>query len=277
MQQLGIIGCGYVGMKVAELWQQAGASVKVTTTSPDRLPALNAIASEAVVLNGSDRPALQEFLSDRQRVLLSIGAPNPKAYEATYLETAKALAAVLPRCPTLEQVTFTSSYSLYGDRQGAWVNEDTPVAPNTPNTEIMAATERTLLAAATPSLKICILRLGGIYGPGREISKIFSRIAGQTRPGRGDEASNWVHLDDIVGAIDFACRNKLDGIYNLVNSHPLTVKEVIDLALSRHDLPLVTWDASQSSARRYNIKVSNQKLRDAGYVFQHPQIGDRDC
>ncbi|MEM9154145.1 MAG: SDR family oxidoreductase [Cyanobacteria bacterium P01_F01_bin.33] len=277
MQQLGIIGCGYVGSVVSRLWCQAGASVQVTTTSPERLPELNAIASEAVVLRGDDRSALSEFLRNCQIILLSIGAPNAKAYEATYLNTARTMAAVLPECPNVEQVIFTSSYSLYGDRQGAWVDEDTEISPTTPNAEIMAATERSLLAAATPELKVCILRLGGIYGPGREISKIFSRIAGQTRPGEGREASNWVHLDDIVGAIDFARDRQLGGIYNLVNSNPLTVKQVIDLALSTHDLPLVTWDASQSSTRPYNIKVSNQKLRNAGYIFQHPTIGDCDC
>ncbi|MEO1133286.1 MAG: SDR family oxidoreductase [Cyanobacteria bacterium J06639_1] len=275
--KIGILGCGYVGLAVARLWQQMGVSVRVSTTTPARLPELRAIASEALVLRGDDRSALTSFLGDRQVVLLSIGAPNARAYEATYLNTATAIAAVVPHCPALEQLIFTSSYSLYGDRQGAWVTEETEVMPSTPNAEIMAATERALLAAATPSRKICILRLGGIYGPGREISKIFSRIAGQTRPGRGDEASNWVHLDDIVGAIDFARDRSLNGIYNLVNSHPLTVKEVIDLALAKRNLPAVTWDASQPSTRPYNIRVSNQKLRDAGYAFQEPAIGDRDC
>ena len=81
-----------------------------------------------------------------------------------------------------------------------------------------------------------------------------------------------IHLDDIVGAIALAQEQGLQGIYNLVQDSPTTVKQLIDLVCQRHQLPPVTWDASQPSTRPYNARVSNQKLKDAGYRFQHTTL-----
>lgn len=265
-----ILGCGYVGKAVAQRWRGL-LTVTATTTSPERLSELQGIADQAIVLRGDDETALRSRLQHQDVVLLTIGAPNADAYEATYLQTAKTLAAVLPDT-LVRQVIYTGSYAVYGDRQGDWVDEDTPIAPANRNGEILAETERVLLSAATDQRAICVLRLGGIYGPGRELARIFSRAAGTTRPGNGQDAANWVHLDDIVGAIDFARCQRLSGIFNLVATEPTTTGALIDRVLRESGLPPVTWDASQPSSRPYNAKVSNQKLRDRGYEFQHPQV-----
>ena len=116
------------------------------------------------------------------------------------------------------------------------------------------------------------MRLGGIYGAGRELIKIFQGSAGSVRAGTGNEATNWIHIDDIVGAIAFAQQRTLSGIYNLVGTVPLTTQELLDRVFTAHHLPLATWDGSQSSTRSYNARVSNQKLRDAGYKFIYPEI-----
>lgn len=267
-----IIGCGYVGKAVAARWGQAGLTVTATTTSLPRVAELQSLAHEAIVLQGNDAEAMRSALGDQSIVLLSVGAPNATTYETTYLETAKTLVRVLQETPTVEQVIYTGSYGLYGDQQGAWVTEDSPIAPVNRNGEILAETEQILLSADSPTLKVCVLRLGGIYGPGRELVKIFQRAAGTTRPGDGQDASNWVHLEDIVGAIDFARVHQLHGLYNLVQDVPITTGELLDRICRRHQLAPVTWDPTQASTRPYNARVSNQKLRSAGYQFQHPAI-----
>lgn len=267
-----ILGCGYVGTAVAQCWKQQGLTVTATTTRSSRIAELQPIAHQIAVVRGNDEIALRTVLTDQQVVLLSLGAPNADAYEATYLQTATTLVKVLQQLPTVQQVIYTGSYAVYGDRQGDWVTEDTPVLPANRNGEILAETEQILLSAARPDRSICIFRLGGIYGPGRELLKIFRRAAGTTRPGDGSDASNWVHLDDIVGAIEFARTHQLHGIYNLVQDQPTTTGELLRQLFATHQLPLVTWDASQTSTRPYNARVSNQKLRSAGYEFRHPAI-----
>ncbi|HAA32037.1 MAG TPA: NAD(P)-dependent oxidoreductase [Cyanobacteria bacterium UBA8553] len=270
---IAIVGCGYVGKAIARYWrQELGVVVTATTTTQDRVAELSAIAQRVVVVKGNDPEGLQSVLQNQQTVLLSVGATSAHGYEEAYLQTAQTLVSVLKQAPTVRQLIYTGSYSVYGDQGGAWVDESSPVAPATPNGQILAQTEQVLLSASSQNLNVCILRLGGIYGPGRELVRIFGRVAGTTRPGDGSDVTNWVHLDDIVGAIEFARQHRLQGIYNLVNDAYLTSFELLDQVFEQHDLPKVIWDDSSKSARPYNARVSNQKVKDAGYQFIYPQI-----
>ncbi len=272
MTNVAIIGCGYVGKAIARFWRQS-LTVTATTTTITRVGELETVASNVILLRGNDEPGLRSLLQDQQIVLLSVGARNAEAYEETYLQTAKTLVGVLKHTPTVQQVIYTGSYAVYGDQQGAWVDETSAIAPANRNGEILAETEQILLKAGSTT-NVCIFRLGGIYGPGRELVKIFQRAAGTTQPGNGEDAANWVHLDDIVGAIDFARQHQLQGIYNLVSDVPTTTGKLLELVCAQNNLPPVSWDPSTPSVRPYNARVSNQKLRSAGYRFIHPEITD---
>jgi len=265
-----ILGCGYVGTAVARRWQSHGVEVTATTTSPERVKDLQQIAAAVQVVNGANADGIAKLLKTQDILLICVGAGRQASYEETYLNTAKTVVGALDQSPDLKQIIFTSTYSVYGNYEGAWVREDDPAKPATDNGRIMVETEQTLLSAATPERKVCIFRLGGIYGPGRELGKIYSRAAGSTRPGSGHEASNWVHLDDIVGAIAHAQSHRLSGLYNLVQDEIPTVRELIDRVCQANHLAPVQWDPSQPSARPYNVRVSNQKLKVAGYEFRHP-------
>lgn len=267
-----ILGCGYVGKAVAQLWSSQGIEVTVTTTNPERVDELQKVATAVQVVNGSDTEGIASLLEGQDSLLICVGAGRQANYEETYLNTAKTVVSVLDRAPSLRQIIFTSTYSIYGNYEGAWVREDDPANPATDNGKIMLETEQTLLNAAPGERAVCILRLGGIYGPGRELAKIYSRAAGTTRPGSGHEASNWVHLDDIVGAIAQAQAQSLNGLYNLVQDEIPTVAELIDRVCTASHLAPVRWDPAQPSARPYNVRVSNQKLKAAGYEFRHPRF-----
>ncbi|NEN88514.1 MAG: SDR family oxidoreductase [Okeania sp. SIO3H1] len=272
--KIAIIGCGYVGTKVAKLWSQNGHQVTVTTTTPERVSELKNITSQVVVMKGNDPQAMQDVLQNQDMVLLSVGFRSHigMEYKQTYLETAQTLVATLKKTPNIQQVIYTSSYSVYGDTNGEWVDENTPANPSTENGNILHETEKVLLSASTPQQPVCILRLGGIYGPGRELIKIFSRSAGKTRPGTGDYVTNWIHLDDIVGAVEFARDRQLQGIYNLVNDAPMKGRELLDSLHKYQGLEKVSWDGSTSSMRPFNARVSNKKLRDEGFELVHPKI-----
>ncbi|MGB3291997.1 MAG: SDR family oxidoreductase [Phormidesmis sp.] len=269
MVKAAIVGCGYVGSAIARQWQVQGLAVLATTTRPERISELSVIAHQAKVLQGNDTNQMQAVLADRQLVLLCVGSKRGASYADTYLGTAQTLAQVLPNT-AVQQVIYTSTSSVYGHQQGAWVTEDMPPQPATENGQVIAATERSLLETATPQRRVCILRLGGIYGPGRTLEKIYSRAAGTTRPGKGDQATNWVHLSDIVGAIDWARQQQLAGIYNVVQDEIPTVRELIGRVCDRYRLAPVQWDETQPSNRSYNVRISNAKLKSTGYSFVHP-------
>ncbi|MBD1936930.1 SDR family oxidoreductase [Microcoleus sp. FACHB-68] len=270
--KIAIIGCGYVGSAIARRWREFGHLVTATTTTQTRVAELEEIAQRVEVMKGNDAGAILSVIQDQDAVLLSVGAPGGDAYRESYLETAKTLVEQLKQTSSVKQLIYTGSYSVYGDKNGEWVDEETPVAPANENGEILSETEQVLLGAAGENLKVCILRLGGIYGPDRELVKIFSRAAGTTRPGAGEDRTNWIRLEDIVGSIDFALTKQLQGIYNLVHDVPLTSREVIDRVCERHNLEKVSWDTSARSTRPYNAQVSNQKIKAAGYTLIYPEM-----
>ena len=270
---IAIIGCGYVGYAVANYWKQnSDLVITATTTTQNRVATLEEVANKVEIVKGSDTQALKSILQNQDVVLLSVGAKGPDSYEETYLKTAETIVPILQQTPTIKQLIYTASYSVYGDRNGDWVDEETPTTPSNTSGEILNQTEQILLSANSESLRVCILRLGGIYGEGRELVKIFNRAFGGTRPGTGEDTTNWVHLDDIVGAIDFARQEQLQGIYNLVDDSHLPSRELIHNLSQKYNKPQVTWDASQTKTRPYNAKVSNEKIKQAGYKLIHPQM-----
>ncbi|MGK7926288.1 MAG: SDR family oxidoreductase [Spirulina sp.] len=273
MKNVAIIGCGYVGSEVARHWQAQGFTVTVTTTQPDRIARLEAIADRVFVVKGDDPEGLKTVLRDQEVVLLSIGAKGREEviYRNTYLKSAQNLVNLLPEIPEIRQIIYTGVYSIYGDRNGTLVDESFPVSPTSIQGQILWETEKVLLAAATEACKICIFRLGGIYGGDRELAKIFKRFAGQTLAGTGKNISNWVHLEDIVSAIDFVRAKRLGGIYNLVCHEQIPRRELLDRVCRTHHLPAIAWDGKEISYP-YNVRISTRKLEDAGFQFLYPQL-----
>ena len=275
-ENIAILGCGYVGSVLAEYWEDRGHCVTGTTTSRERVAGLSAAISRVLLMKGDDVTAVQALLQGRDTLVVS-AAPTSfqagaAAYESTYLTTAKNLVEVLNQTPSLTQVIYLSSCSVYGDRQGDWVDETDSVSPLEHRSQVIAESEQIILQAANEHQKVCVLRLGGIYGPGREIVGMFGDLAGMTIPGKGDRFINWVHRDDIIGAIDFIRLNELGGIYNLVDDSQMTVKEQVKLVCDRYNLPPVNWDSSKLSIQRKSVRVCNKKLKAAGYELIHPQL-----
>ena len=270
--KLAIIGCGYVGSAVAKLWHSAGHEVTVTTTTPSKKSELQAIASKVIVLTGNDLKKLKDVTADRDVVLLSVGSKErtPETYRQAYLQTAQNVVAAIRAGSGVKQLIYTSSYGILNHKDGDVVNETIEVQPKDQFGEILYQTEQTLLSVPNTEFKTCILRLTGIYGPGRELIKIFRRVAGTTRPG-GERYTNWIHLEDIVGAIDFAKKEQLQGIYHLNSDELMMMKEFLERLFQAHNLPPVTWD-SQPSARSSSMRLSNQKIKDAGFELIHPKI-----
>ncbi|HEY9875272.1 MAG TPA: NAD(P)H-binding protein, partial [Candidatus Obscuribacterales bacterium] len=123
-----IIGCGYVGTRIAQFWRrELDLFVTATTTTPERVASLEEVAQRVIVVKGNDPVGLKSVLENQDTVLLSIGASSADVYEETYLQTAQTLVSVLEQVPTVRQLIYTGSYSVYGDKNGASVDESSPV------------------------------------------------------------------------------------------------------------------------------------------------------
>jgi nucleoside-diphosphate-sugar epimerase len=268
-----IIGCGYVGKAIALRWKDAGFPLTLTTTTLAKLSQLEDLGEKVCLLKTQERDRLKSLLQGQEIVLLSI-APRARdlaTYRQTYLETAENLTWALKDNHSVRQVIYTGSYAILGDQQGAWVDEETPPAPANENSRVLWDTEKVLLALGNRDLKVCILRLAGIYGPGRELVKIFRSWAGTTRAGDGQEYANWVHLEDIVNAIELIREKNLEGLYNLSNLVPQKKSLLLDRLCEKHNLPKINWAPSALEVRPYNVRLSVDKIQKAGLELIYPE------
>lgn len=266
-----IIGCGYVGSAMASYWQKQGHNLTVTTTTPEKISTLKNIANTVIIFQGNDYKTLAHLVKNKDLILLSIGAKGGKFYEQVYLETANNLVKILQFNSSVKQLIYTSSYGILGNQNGNWVDEKIKPNPPNDNNKILAETEQILLNCQNYNLKVSIVRLAGIYGKNRELLHIFKNWAGTTRPGNGEEYSNWIHLEDIVGAITFLTEKQLSGIYHLGDDTPMKRKYLLTKICQKYGLNEITWDQNIEEINRTNLRLSNQKIKDAGFVFLHPK------
>src|SRR5262249_13454947 len=124
---------------------------------------------------------------------------------------------------SLKKFVYTSSTSVYGQTDGTAVKETSPAEPANPTSKILVAAEKLLLDAARDlSFPAVILRVAGIYGPGR--GHLFQQyLRNEARiPGQGERIINMVHLDDLVGIILATLKSgRAGGIYNAVDDEPV--------------------------------------------------------
>lgn len=197
MYRILIVGAGYAGSAVAQYFCRQKQRVWALVQTPEKQAALEAMGA-LPVLADLTKPETLEGIPPAHFVLLS-AAPRERstaAYEAIYL---KGIENCLRRIrnqlhPLL--ILYLSSTSVYGDRQGAWVDEDSVLKPDSDRARILVEAERQVLGCGMPS---AILRLGGIYGPGR--NRVATVQNSDWKPPAEDAYMNVIHVEDIVQAV----------------------------------------------------------------------------
>ena len=272
----GVIGCGYVGSDVAVKLKYAGHRLIGTTRSLHRLEALSDVVDEAHQLDLTDSDPDFSFLDHLDGLLISV-APTQQAegYDGVFSRGLRNLTRAL-RCRTSTRdlhVTLISSAGVYGDQQGNGVNEDSALDNSNPVNALLASAEDLLLSIDRPDTRVCVLRLGGIYGPGRDMVAMIRRAAGQQVPKNGNAIPAWSCIFDITRGVHFAFDERLEGTYNLVDDMQLSRRELSTLICDQEGLPPVLWGHSEpAGARMLNAKVSNNKIKAAGFRFQSPSM-----
>ena len=162
---------------------------------------------------------------------------------------------------------------MYGDHQGALVNEDSTVDCSNPVNAMLVEAENVLLSIDRPDTKICVLRLGGIYGPGRDMVSMIKQAAGEQIPKNGNDIPAWSGIYDITNGISLAFNNQLVGIYNLVDDMQLSRRELSNEICDIDGLPPVIWsNENPPGSRSMNAKVGNQKIKLEGFRLSSPSM-----
>ena len=271
-KRFGVVGCGYVGTAVAVHLRDQGYELIGTTTGPSRLAELCDLVDHPRILCAGDPGADFSVLDDLDGLLIAM-APTSASYEedqyrAVYGEAVPALVEALRQRPRQRplHISYLSSAGVYGDQSGTITTElSAPDLSNTTNALLVQA-ETAVLGLNNPLIQTCVLRLGGIYGPGKDVPSFIRSASGQQVPKNGNHINAWVHLDDIVRGVDFALQRRLQGIYNLVDDLQLTRRELSNALCDDEGLPPVIWENhDRPGARVFNARVSNARLLQMGF------------
>lgn len=268
-----IVGCGWLGGAVAEALAARGDRVTGVRRDPARAASLRALGAEPLVLDLADPASLAYLPDDLDAVvgLQSSREDSVAAYTRTYLETgANLLAAAGGR--RLRAVVQASSTGVFGQRDGSWVDEATPPAPASPTAEVLARAERQCLDAAQAGIPARVLRLSGLYGPGR--TWMLDRIrSGAFALGAGDAAwLNSCHRDDAVAAVLAVLdRGRDGGVYHATDAEPLRRRDLVRWVAERLGVPAP--EAAGAARGGPDRRVSGEATRrELGLTLRWPSL-----
>ena len=249
------IGFGYTARALAAAL--AGPDWRIIGTTRDRAEAAPMAGVTLCTWPGDPVP-----LSGVTHVLLSI-APT-EGGDPVLASMAEDIAAL----PGLEWVGYLSTTAVYGDHNGAWVDETTPLTPASRRGDLRVEAEAGWQAIA--DLPLHIFRLAGIYGPGRgPFAKLMSGRARRiVKPG---QVFSRIHVDDIAQVLVASIARPDPGaIYNVCDDEPAPPQDVLGFAAELLGLPMpaeVPFDEAGMSpmARSFygeNKRVRNDRIKD---------------
>jgi len=247
-----IFGCGYVGTALAEELLGLGVRVGALTRNADRADELRRMGVAEVLKADLDGAEWAERLSGSYAAVVncvSSAGGGIAGYRTSYLYGQQRILA-WAQSQRLRSYVYTSSSSVYPQDDGAWIDEtaDTAGAPETG--QVLLESEQLLAKHAHLFTAWYVLRLAGIYGPGRHFLLQQLKDGQGTVPGRGDYHMNMIHRDDITRALLAALTGQAPaGIYNICDDQPATKELVLRYLAAQLDLPLPTFDPAAISPR----------------------------
>jgi len=271
--RLFVFGVGYSSKAIAEEVRSRFDWIGGTTRSADKAEALRQIGIEPFIFDGTETgDGIQDALAQATHVLISIGPDE--AGDPALIHHGEDIAAGRP-----QWIGYLSTVGVYGNHDGAWVDETTECKPVSKRSVQRVAAETAWLDfAGRTNLPVQIFRLSGIYGPGRNTFENFKtgRAKRLIKPG---QVFNRIHVSDIAGAVGVAMQTPGTRIFNVTDDQPAPPQDVVSYAaelLGVAPPPEVPFDTAELTpmARSFygeNKRVSNQRLKDElGYTFRFP-------
>jgi nucleoside-diphosphate-sugar epimerase len=240
-----IVGCGYLGLRVARRWLAAGQKVAGVVHSDASATALAAASVRPIVADVTRPETLRDLpAADALLYCVGYGADSNSSRWAVYVDGLRAVLDAVP--PEVRRVIFVSSTGVYAEQDGGWVDEDSPCAPSRESGRALLAAEQ-VLAAHRLGERGIVLRLAGIYGPGRLPGTVpsFAERTGHVIAGResakmglspltrgeplaipAGQSINLIHVDDAASAVLAAeARARPPRTYIVADGHPVDRRE----------------------------------------------------
>lgn len=275
--RLFIFGIGYSSKAFIEEVRKDFDWIGGTTRSEEKAASLQADGVTPYLFDGETASdALRAALSQATHILVSIA---PTEQGDPVLNSLKSdLANAQP-----DWIGYLSTVGVYGNHDGAWVDEDTTCKPVSRRSVLRVAAEQDWLAFSTETgIPVQIFRLSGIYGPGRNAFENFRKGKARrlVKPG---QVFNRIHVSDIAGALAVAMTQPKTRIFNVTDDLPAPPQDVVAFAAELlgvappPEIPFETADLTPMARSFYgeNKRVSNQRLKnELNYCFRFPTYED---
>lgn len=269
MPSLLIAGCGFLGEAVAGFFCAAGWRVVGLTASADSAARLREKLPAARAADLSSASSLAGVRAEHGAFDLvlhcaSSGRGGPAAYRQVYVQGAAELARAFPEARLL----FTGSTSVYAQTDGAWIDESSPAEPDRETGRLLLEAEKIALAAGGD-----VLRLAGLYGPGRSVLLRKFRDGSARLENGGGRWINQIHRDDAARAVQAVADSPARGqIYHVVDDQPATQAEVYGWIADYLGQPRPPEGPADLHRKRgwTSKRVRNAKLRALGWAPRFP-------
>ena len=258
-----VFGMGYSARAVHRHMAARLDHISGTTRSAQNIAGLEDGGIEAFVFDGATRnPKIAEALPSASHVLVSIGPEeNGDPVLRHYRDD---LAAARPA-----SIVYLSTVGVYGDHDGAWVDEESPCRPVSKRSIWRLAAEAAWRRFATETgIPVAIIRLSGIYGPGRGPFQKLKDGASRRiiKPG---QVFNRIHAGDIARIVEAAFDRRASGVFNGTDNEPAPPQDVIVHAAGLlgigppPEVPFASADLSAMARTFYgeNKRVRNDKIK----------------
>ena len=269
-----IFGAGYSGKAISNALKTEAATIAGTTRSEDKFSSLTAAGMTPFLFDGAHlNDELITAMGNVTHLVQSI-APGKEGDPLLAL-----LGDDLKRLlPNLKWLAYLSTVGVYGDHDGAWVDEDTPCRPVSARSVERSAAETAWTAAAQKAnVPLATLRLSGIYGPRRNTFMNFEKGTAR-RLVKKDQVFNRIRVEDIGAALAFLALRNESGVFNVTDDEPAPPQDVVSFAATLMGVEPPPEQAFETAdltpmARSFygeNKRVSNARIKRLGFDFGFP-------
>ncbi|PTS84895.1 NAD(P)-dependent oxidoreductase [Pseudomonas sp. HMWF032] len=264
-----IAGCGDVGSRLGQQLSAVGWTVYGLRRSVALLP--QGIRPVAGDLHTDACPAAWPSEPLDYLVYCAAATEHDEAgYRAAYVDgLRRVLGWLAQQGQWPKRLLFVSSSGVYGQQLGEWVDENSPAEADSYSGRIMREAEQLALRSGLPA---SLVRLTGIYGPGREwlLKQVRQGYRVVSEP---PLYGNRIHVDDAAGLLAYLLQADVRGValddcYIGVDDQPAPLHEVV--AWLREQLDISHWSAEATVRRTGSKRCSNGRARALGWQPQYP-------
>ncbi len=251
-----VVGCGYLGIRVARAALQRGANVFATTRCDTKANEFSQAGLQPLLLDWTNKRSLKS-IPQVSRILVAVSYDSTSSL-SRYESQVGGLRNLLSGTSVDAKLCYISTTGVYHQTDGSWVDENSPAKPTRQGGRAHLDAEA-LLHRYRPDSPWTILRLSGIYGPGR-VPRARDVIAGRPIRSAAEGYLNLIHVDDAVTAVLSSWQRECERLYVVSDDKPIPRKEFYSEIALQCGAAKPTFLAPDPSAPVAMRSASNKRI-----------------